>query len=261
LVSPHCPGDFQAHLHFSRPWSPLDWTSSDDRVRGGSSYSALECSPFSPIAVFKGNLDIKPLGGAGFASQRTTGEDRQWDLSKYDGLVLDIAKSDGKKYTLILKDELLPKSPNGREQSTVSWEYDFATDSQELEDRGKGKVLVKWEDLKPTYRGREKKDAEPLDLTNVKRISLMMRRYVLYSISPEHYTEQHSFFGTQEGDFSFSIVSISTAKHSSSESQDFSEPYRDEPNEKEASGMQDSVVNSSKNRSWGSWLFGLCTGS
>ncbi len=157
-----------------RPWSPTDWTDSDDRVRGGSSYSELICDPSSPTAVFHGNLDTKTLGGAGFASQRTTGEDRNWDLSSYDGITLDIEKSDDKKYTLILKDELLPKGSNGREQSTISWEYDFKGDG----DGGSGKVFLYWNDLKPTYRGREKKDAQPLDLKNVKRISLMMRRYI-----------------------------------------------------------------------------------
>jgi len=154
-----------------KPWSPLDWTSSDDRVRGGSSISELSCNPLSPTAIFHGNLDIKTLGGAGFASQRTTGEERNWDLTKYEGLVLDIAKSDEKQYTLTLKDELLPKSPNGREQSTVSWEYDFKVESDGA------KVYVYWDDFKPTYRGREKKDAKPLDLKHVKRISFMMRRY------------------------------------------------------------------------------------
>jgi hypothetical protein len=63
---------------------------------------------------------------------------------------LDVLRSDGKQYTFILKDELLPKSPNGREQSTVSWEYDFKLEG----DDGKGKVFIKWDDLKPTYRGR-----------------------------------------------------------------------------------------------------------
>jgi hypothetical protein len=148
----------------------LDWTSSDDRVRGGSSYSELSCNRLSPTATFRGILDIKTLGGAGFASQRTIDEDRSWNLSKYDGLLLDIAKSDGKKYTLTLKDTLLPKSPNGREQSTVSWEYDFNGDKEG------SKVFVKWDNFAPTYRGREQKDAKPLDLKNVKRISLMMRR-------------------------------------------------------------------------------------
>jgi hypothetical protein len=160
-----------------RPWSPKDWTDSDDRVRGGSSYSELTCDPSSPTAIFHGNLDTKTLGGAGFASQRTTGEDQDWDLSKYDGITLDTVKSDGKKYTLILKDELLPKSPNGREQSTVSWEYDFKGD------QNGAKVFVHWNDFKATYRGREKKDAKPLDLKHVKRISLMMRRYVGSDVS------------------------------------------------------------------------------
>lgn len=135
--------------------------------------SELTCGPHSPTAVFHGNLDTKTLGGAGFASQRTAGDDQKWDFSKYDGLVLDIVKSDEKKYTLTLKDELLPKSSNGREQSTVSWEYDFKVDS------GGGKVFIHWDEFQPTYRGREKKDATPLDLKHVKRISFMMRRYLL----------------------------------------------------------------------------------
>ena len=84
--------------------------------------------------------------------------------------MLDVTKADGKQYTLTLKDELLPKSPNGREQSTISWEYDFKPKS------GGEKVFAKWDDFKATYRGREKPDAKPLDLKNVKRISLMMRR-------------------------------------------------------------------------------------
>lgn len=47
-------------------------------------------------ARFYGNLDIKTLGGAGFASQRTVGEDKNWDLSEYAGIQLDIAKGDSK---------------------------------------------------------------------------------------------------------------------------------------------------------------------
>jgi len=45
-------------------------------------------------ARFYGNLDIKTLGGAGFASQRTVSEDKNWDLSEYAGIQLDIAKGD-----------------------------------------------------------------------------------------------------------------------------------------------------------------------
>ena len=47
-------------------------------------------------ARFYGELDIKTLGGAGFASQRTVSEDRTWDLSGYAGIQLEIAKGDSK---------------------------------------------------------------------------------------------------------------------------------------------------------------------
>ncbi|KAG2026296.1 hypothetical protein GB937_001805 [Aspergillus fischeri] len=159
-------------------WSPTNWTSSDDRVRGGSSYSTLTILPNNTVRLH-GHLDITTLGGAGFASQRTT-DDLSWDLSDADGLELDIAGSDGKVYTLVLKDRLLPKQPDGREQSTISWEYDFRTGERTI-------LRVRWGDLRPTYRGREV-DADPLDLRNVKRISIMVRR--------------------QEGDFLLDIASI-----------------------------------------------------
>ncbi|KAJ5198095.1 uncharacterized protein N7498_007212 [Penicillium cinerascens] len=172
-----------------RAWNPKDWTSSDDRVRGGASHSTLTCSPSSLIAKFHGNLDITALGGAGFASQRTTGEHRTWDLSGYDGLELVIDHADNKLYTLTLKDEILPKRPDGREQSTLSWEYDFRSEGQKT-------IFVKWSDFRPTYRGKEKKGVEPLDLKNVKRFGIMIR----------------SFFGEQEGDFELGVLSIAALR-------------------------------------------------
>ena len=136
-------------------------------------------------ACFRGNLDIKTLGGAGFASQRTTSEDRSWDLSAYDGIHLEVGKDDGKRYTFVLKDEILPLMDDGREQSTISYEYNFSA-------AGNYSVFVPWCELKPTYRGKEKNDASPLNTKNVKRWSFMMR----------------SFFGDQEGDFSVEIKSV-----------------------------------------------------
>ncbi|TGO31265.1 hypothetical protein BPAE_0001g01630 [Botrytis paeoniae] len=215
----------------SKPWSALDWTSSDDRVRGGASQSYLECSTPSSTATFRGTLDIKTLGGAGFASQRTTA-DHTWDLSAYDGILLHLGKSDRKMYTFILKDELLPKSPNGREQSTISWEFDFKGPADH------SSISVKWADLKPTYRGREKKDAVPLDLKNIKRFSIMMR----------------SFFGTQEGDFSLDIISISATK----DKEDIDTPYRDDPNEKGYTNLysrKDEEIPTTR-QSWIAWFFG-----
>ena len=103
-----------------------------------------------------------------------------WDLSPYTGILLDIASADDKKYTFILKDELLPQSPNGREQSTISWEYDFRVGKDGEQ------ILIRWKDFKPTFRGKEKPDAKPLDLLNVRRISIMMRRYISFASILSH---------------------------------------------------------------------------
>ncbi|KAI5205383.1 CIA30-domain-containing protein [Aureobasidium subglaciale] len=169
----------------SRSWKAEDWTASDDR-------SFLDCH--GSTGRFHGNLDIKTLGGAGFASQRTTGEDKCWDLSGYAGIVLDIAEADDKRYTFILKDELLPRNPeNGREQATISWEYDFQPDFGESGLEKGGLVFIPWSGLKPTYRGKEKEHTGPINLETIKRISVMMR----------------SFFGDQEGPFSLTLRSIS----------------------------------------------------
>lgn len=193
-----------------RAWHEEEWTSSDDRVRGGKSCSALSCSPGSLVARFHGNLDITALGGAGFASQRTTdmirhndngdgkkghkhhkhhqhhqdhdrdGDDdddenpKTWDLSNYDGLELVINKADTKTYTLTLKNDILPRRPDGREQSTLSWEYDFQADSPNKPCR----IFVHWDEFRPTYRGKEIPDAEPLDLKRIRRFGIMVRRYV-----------------------------------------------------------------------------------
>jgi hypothetical protein len=89
--------------------------------------------------------------------------------------------SDGyteKRYTLILKDTLLSRDPDsGREQATISWECDFDLPPQTVPGDTKDRtVFIPWESLNPTYRGKLKKDAEPLDLKKIKRFSIMMRR-------------------------------------------------------------------------------------
>lgn len=174
----------------NRPWDASEFTASDDRVRGGRSQSHLTVvvdengsANSSSAAKFWGHLDITALGGAGFASQRTVDDFPVWDLSAYDTLVLDVAESDGKKYTVTLKDEVLPKRPDGREQSTVSWEYDFKVAAEDAEaaasSSGPRKVVIPFADFAPTYRGKPKPNAEPLDLKSVKRVSFMMRRFVV----------------------------------------------------------------------------------
>ncbi|KAI0968171.1 NADH:ubiquinone oxidoreductase intermediate-associated protein 30 [Xylaria arbuscula] len=162
-------------------WLAEHWVASDDRVRGGRSISHLDYTSETNARVrFHGELDIKALGGAGFASQRSP-EQRSWDLSQFKGLSLAIRDGDGKRYTLVVKDTVAAGRPDGRLYSTVSWEYDF---------EGKaGEVHVPWEDLKPTYRGKPAPDTAPLNRENIKSISFMMR----------------SFFGEQEGPFNLQL--------------------------------------------------------
>jgi hypothetical protein len=140
--------------------------------------SYLDC--YEDHAVFRGKLDTKTLGGAGFASQRTVGE-LSLDLSKFDGiyLALNSVKSDQKKYTFILKDEVLPRNlSSGREQSTISWEFDFEVpkaSTAQSQPTAVG-VFIPWRRFKATYRGKEKKDVKGPDLCSIKRVSIMMRR-------------------------------------------------------------------------------------
>lgn len=126
-------------------------------------------------ALFSGFLDVKTLGGAGFASQRTISTEQR-DFTEFDGIELNLGKSDGKRYSLILKDEVLPKRPNGLERSSVNWEYEFLLPVSE---GGEGNtVTIRWNDFEPTYRGKPLEDFDRgLDVGKIQRISFMMRRY------------------------------------------------------------------------------------
>ncbi|KAJ5354954.1 hypothetical protein N7541_005998 [Penicillium brevicompactum] len=189
--------DYPTHtaVLFGPRWDPAEWTASDDRVRGGSSVSTL--TSITDGVLFHGNLDIETLGGAGFASQRTVGDDKIFDLSAHDGIELILLGSDHKRYTISLTDEIAGRRPDGREQSALVWEFDFCPT-----EKG-SKVRVSWNDLKPTYRGKPVEDARPLSLSNVKRFRIMAR----------------SFFGEQYGDFSLKIRSIAL----------FRDEYLDDP--------------------------------
>ena len=100
-------------------------------------------------------------------------------------------------YTIIVKDEVPDsKRDDGREQSSVSWEYDFETPMTGMELKDGLKVRIPWNAFKATYRGREKKDAAPLKTKEIKRFSLMMR----------------SFFEKQDGEFDIVLASISAVR-------------------------------------------------
>lgn len=132
-------------------------------------------------------LDIKALGGAGFASQRTLDDDRpppRWDLSSYNGIEISLnsSQSDLKVYTLTLKDHVLPPDPGtGREQATTSWEYEFSSEDGEANastELSKLNLFIPWSDFKPTYRGKPSNDTKELDLSKITRIGIMIRRFV-----------------------------------------------------------------------------------
>lgn len=153
-------------------------------------------------------LDTQTLGGAGFASQTTSGAET-WDLSGYDGVEVEVVTGDGKRYTLIVKDEVPEgKREDGRERSGVNWECDFEAGGE------KAVVWVPWGRFKAVYRGVEKPDAGPLRTAEIKRFSLMCRRYVhLWKRALESMLNWgESFFGNQEGEFELVLASISALK-------------------------------------------------
>ncbi|KAL2800507.1 complex I intermediate-associated protein 30-domain-containing protein [Aspergillus keveii] len=207
------------------PWDTQSFHAVDDRVRGGSSHSTLKSLPSkdgngdSNTARFSGNLDTTTLGGAGFASQQTHG-DLNWDLSDYDGILLKVrpgagAQSDineggeGKKYTLLLKDNIPDKRPDGRERSAVCWEVDFRAKRPAGLEGTTIRHYFKWSDFRATYRGRDcpHPEKKKLDIARIKRIGFMVR----------------SFFNEQSGDFSLDIVSLAAYR----KGEEY--PYRDEP--------------------------------
>jgi len=65
---------------------------------------------------------------------------------------------------------------NGKEQSTISYEYDFSSSSKMANSNGTF-IFIPWRDFKATYRGKEKKDASALDRKKIKRFRTMMKRY------------------------------------------------------------------------------------
>jgi len=100
-------------------------------------------------------------------------------------------RSAGKRYTIILKDNVSTSANGQKEQSTISYEYDF---EGLVEDDFT--VEVAFSKFKATYRGKEDEEAKPLKIESIRRFSIMMR----------------SFFGNQEGPFYLPIKSISAYK-------------------------------------------------
>ena len=163
-------------------------------------------------------LDIKTLGGAGFASQVYTFDDAlKLPTMQYTGLRLQLiplqtsksaadhaesASESGPQkpfeYTLILKTGIPPLRSDGRRESTINYEYTFPyrSDGSKTDDL---KHSIPWDKFEETYRGRPIKKGdegyEPLDTgAGISEISFMCR----------------SGFGKQEGSFELLIHSLET---------------------------------------------------
>ena len=88
-----------------------------------------------------------------------------------------LAETDAKQYTFILKDQLLSPDPEtGREQSTISYEYDFQITTEKAKGNS-ASIFIAWKNLEATYRGKEMKDTPPLNYAKINRMNSMMRRW------------------------------------------------------------------------------------
>jgi len=137
------------------------------------------------VAVFRGQLDTRTLGGAGFASQCTV-DGLTWDLGGWEGLEVDVwweggeGGTAGKRYVLLVKDELDVRRMDGRSVSGVTWEWQFTTERT----REGGRVRARWDEFKPVYRGKEIPMPDGgLKTREIKRVGVMMRRYVRFVCS------------------------------------------------------------------------------
>ncbi|KAJ3087302.1 hypothetical protein HK102_011406 [Quaeritorhiza haematococci] len=183
----------------SAGWNRVKWMAVDDRVRGGSSKSNLTLpappSPPSTPARFYGHLDTTTLGGAGFASQRTIPTNTpqpDWDLSGYDGIEIEVARGDGKRYAFNIQTQELRDRGDGRIESAVTYKYSFTanpTPDPQI-------FFARWSDFVKTYRGRPAPDSPDLDRTNIRYLSIMCQ----------------SYFDQQSGDFELEIRRITAVK-------------------------------------------------
>jgi Complex I intermediate-associated protein 30 (CIA30) len=97
----------------------------------------------------------------------------------------------GKQYTLTVSNEIAEKRPDGRDASTIVYEYSFETISAEPM-----RKYAQWNEFKPMYRGKPNEGAPELDLSRIRRWSFMIR----------------SFFDKQRGDFNIGIRRISAVQ-------------------------------------------------
>ncbi|KAG9018176.1 hypothetical protein FRB90_012020 [Tulasnella sp. 427] len=240
------------------PWNLPQWRQVDDSVRGGASHSKLE--PLAPVSrggsdagiMFSGVLDIKTLGGAGFASQKFRFQNPlNLDSSRFSGLRLKLvscdltfdSKSPGPggassssrsspptEFTITLT--TVP-APHQKPKSRVTWESHFEVPQSKT---GEGeaawaqiqtfKVDLPFASFSPTYRGKpvpsDRGTAWPQARDDAQSMQYLLEddeeeRQVFHT---EHIYEFglmcRSEFGKQEGRFCLGVIKVEAVERSGS---------------------------------------------
>lgn len=192
-------------------WTASDFVSVDDRIRGGSSTSAMKdvdkgsSSEDEGTIDFMGFLDTTTLGGAGFASQAYSQPlpGMPVNQTQYKGLRLCVRPvasasnpekkpSTGKEganggsypgggrgavrsYTLNLKTQEPQRRPDGRRESQIVYEYKIVLPPDTAAPSPALTFDSRWQEFEPTYRGRPAENAPPLDPAQIQEWSIMAR--------------------------------------------------------------------------------------
>jgi monofunctional biosynthetic peptidoglycan transglycosylase len=140
--------DFSAH-------SQVEWFNIDDPVMGGRSSSRLVAGE-DATATFTGRVSLE--NGGGFASLR--GQMPRADLRGHAGIALRV-RGDGKRYGLRLR--------TSDRFDGISYGASFSTEAERWIE-----VRLPFEDFTPIFRGRTVPDADPLDLSRIEQLGLII---------------------------------------------------------------------------------------
>lgn len=208
------------------PFHPQkSWRAVDDRIRGGSSVSHLDplAEPSAGAVRFWGTLDTQTLGGAGFASQCHAFEQGlRLPQDEYAGLAITFSAPSAKQpaphhpastekpkpvkpyeYTLTLKTSTPSLRPDGRRESTISYEHTFPLPTNTT---ASSRLVIPWHAFEATYRGRPLPATDPtyipLDPGSTTRDGKARGGIAEMSIMCR------SAFGRQEGEFDLRVIRI-----------------------------------------------------
>jgi NADH dehydrogenase [ubiquinone] 1 alpha subcomplex assembly factor 1 len=147
-----------------------EWRTVNDNIMGGRSLGGGEIR--EGVMIFSGSTNTN---GGGFSSIRAN--DKQWDLSEYDGLAASI-RADGRRFVFHIRtglrsgdSEVFYRGSFDTEQLTSA---DADTDGKQ-ENTAWQSVFVPFASFVPMIRGRDVSDRiGPLDSASVRGIGLMI---------------------------------------------------------------------------------------